>query len=251
MTSTEETDERDALRIRRVMKLIGHAKLARPGVRVLDLAARTGAFSVALAEAGAQVTAIEGRLANVRHWPATYEGKPVEVIIRDVRELGQPLPTDPPESAGLVSDPPRAQFDVVLCLGILYHLEPDDGRRLIQDMFDRTAPGGIAIIDTHVGGHWQPEPGGPDDPWGAIGNERSWWFDSDELAALLLGQPAAAALPPLEPRWSDHGEDARARLTAPAPAVLFDQVDLIARPAYPDEPPSRAWFVARKAGGQL
>lgn len=248
MTTTEE---RDALRIKRVMDLIAHAGLARPGVRVLDLAARTGAFSIALTVAGARVTAIEGRLANVRHWPATYEGKPVEVIIRDVRELGQPLPIDPPEyRARMVSDPPRAQFDVVLCLGILYHLEPDDGRRLIQDMCDRTAPGGIAIIDTHVGGHWQPEPGGPDDPWGAIGNERSWWFDIDELARELLGLDEDAALlsPIVDPDM----------VMAHPPSIVgrpnpfrYARVDGIAGRAYPDEPASRAWLVAYKAGGQL
>ena len=142
-----------------------------PGLRVLDLACRTGAFSIALAEAGADVLGIEGRPENLDRIPAStarYE-------LGDVRDL---------------SAERHGTHDVTLCLGILYHLDIMDAIGLLRAMREVTT--GFAIIDTHIGapldtvmvegrifhGHWYGEPPGL---WSSIGNPSSWWFTPDSL----------------------------------------------------------------------
>lgn len=148
------------------------------GVRVLDLACRAGAFAAAFHEAGADVVGVEGRQENL---DMAHPGP--RYLLGDVRDLD-------PEVHG--------QFDVTLCLGILYHLDADDAVRLLRAM--RAATHGIAVIDTHIGapvdevevdgqtfaGQWYGEPPGL---WSSIGNPRSWWFTDDALddAARLAG----------------------------------------------------------------
>jgi SAM-dependent methyltransferase len=210
-----DTTVTDALRVERILGLIresfgfslalgAHDLL--DGVSVLDLAALTGSISRGVARAGASVVAVEGRRSNIEGWPSDNPG--VELYEGDVRDLGRPMLFDQPASGG-------RRFDVVLCLGVLYHLEHGDARKLLADVFMRTAPGGIAIIDTHVGGCRMREPGGMGDPWGSIGNTSSWWLDRDELVEVLL---------------TDR----------------FDQVDQLKGLAFPGEPASRAWFVAKR-----
>lgn len=149
------------------------------GVRVLDLACRTGAFAAAFHEAGADVIGVEGRQENL---DMAHPGP--RYVPGDVRDL-----------LGLIDG---ERFDVTLCLGILYHLDAIDAVRLLEDM--RTATDGFAVIDTHVGapvdevevegqafaGQWYGEPPGL---WSSIGNPRSWWFTDDALddAARLAG----------------------------------------------------------------
>lgn len=142
------------------------------GLRILDLACRTGAFSTALANAGADVLGVEGRQWNLDHVPestARYE-------LADVRDITA-------ETHGT--------FDVVLCLGILYHLEPASALQLLTTMREMTER--FAVIDTHIGTHetevtvdghayrgcWFGE--NVDHPWSSIGNTRSWWFTAESL----------------------------------------------------------------------
>lgn len=186
------TEQRDALRLARVRDLIGSSVA---GLRVLDLAARVGAFSAPLALEGALVCAVEGRMSNIAEMPPS----PAQVTHGDVRDLA---------ALGL------GAFDVVLCLGVLYHLGRDDALQLLHDVVAAAAPGGVAIVDTHIsgqpGGHEVPD---HDDPWGSIGNATSWWLHPDDIEAALAAIGPVARLP---------------------------------GPAYPDEPADRAWFVARR-----
>src|SRR5262245_11887862 len=85
-------------------------------------------------------------------------------------------------------------FDITLCLGLLYHMEPVDVIQLLRVM--RTMTTGFAVIDTHAGtphgtieveghqfqGHWYHEPPGL---WSSLGNERSWWFTPESLDDAL------------------------------------------------------------------
>lgn len=159
----------DPERVAGVLDLI-RARTALPGLRVLDLACRTGAFSTALAEAGADVLGIEGRRENLDRIPPSS----ARYVLGDVRDLDLNLGT----------------YDVTLCLGILYHLDAADAIRLLRAMREVTK--GFAIIDTHIGtptdtvtvegrryhGHWYGEPPGL---WSAIGNPASWWFTPGSL----------------------------------------------------------------------
>lgn len=185
----------DPERVAGVLELV-RARTAVPGLRVLDLACRTGAFSTALAHAGAEVLGIEGRPENLNRIPpsprARYE-------LGDVRDL---------------SAIRHGTHDVTLCLGILYHLDAADAVALLRAMREVTAA--FAIIDTHVGtshdtvtvdgrifhGNWYHEPPGL---WSSIGNRASWWFTRESLddAAALAGWTTVEHVPrvpwPAEP----------------------------------------------------
>jgi SAM-dependent methyltransferase len=145
---------------------------------VLDLACRTGAFSRKLAEAGAKVLGIEGKNANFDQIPATAG---TEYLLADVRNIGKlNLP----------------QFDVILCLGLMYHFEACDVCELLHDMRARIKAGGFVIVDTHVGGrskritidgvvyngdiYNEGVPG----PWSSLGNDESFWFSEESLHHL-------------------------------------------------------------------
>jgi SAM-dependent methyltransferase len=179
----------DAERVAGVLDLI-RARTALPGLRVLDLACRTGAFSTALAEAGAVVLGIEGRRENLDRIPPSTG----RYVLGDVRDL---------------SAARHGTHDVALCLGILYHLDAADAIRLLRAMREVTR--GFAIIDTHVGapldavtvegrtfhGHWYGEPAGL---WSAIGNPASWWFTPESLddAVDLAGWSTIEHIPRIE-----------------------------------------------------
>lgn len=147
------------------------------GLRVLDLACRTGAFSTAFSQTGAAVLGIEGRRENYDRILPTHNA---EFVLGDVRDLD-------PEVHGV--------FDVTLCLGILYHLDAEDAVKLLRAM--RAVTTGFAVIDTHVAtapsfevaveghrfvGQVYPEPPGL---WSAIGNPKSFWFTPESLDAAV------------------------------------------------------------------
>lgn len=139
------------------------------GKRILDLACRTGLFTVALAKAGADVVAIEGRQENLDLAPRV-DG--VQYILGDVRAL-----------------PDLGQFDAVLCLGILYHLGAADAVALLGNLRTLTSQ---VIVDTHVGeedesilldhreyhGRTYLEPPGL---WSSLDLTSSWWFSLNSL----------------------------------------------------------------------
>lgn len=185
-----------------VLELI-RARAEVHGLRVLDLACRTGAFSAVLANAGATVLGIEGRAENFNRIPPTSTAR---YELGDVRDLSA-------DKHGI--------HDVTLCLGILYHLDARDAVALLRAM--REVTGKFAVIDTHIGtprdtvtvdgvtfhGHWYGEPPGL---WSAIGNPASWWFTPDSLddAVRLAG-------------WSE--------------------IEHVARIVWPGEPAGRHWLV--------
>ena len=80
-------------------------------LRILHLACLEGQYAVEFARQGAQVVAIEGREANIEK--ARFSKRALgldnlELIHGDVRDLSRER---------------HGSFDIVLCLGILYHLD--------------------------------------------------------------------------------------------------------------------------------
>jgi len=127
----------DELKLRRVVQIIADV-CDRPfeALRILDLACLEGLYAIELARRGARVVAIEGREANIekaRFVKQALALDTLELVLDDVRHLGR-------ERFG--------RFDVVLCLGILYHLDAPDVFEFLQRVAEvcRRA----AIIDTHV-----------------------------------------------------------------------------------------------------
>lgn len=105
-------------------------------IRVLDLACLEGQYAIEFALQGAQVLAIEGRETSIekaRFAKRALNLQNLEFLQGDVCELS-------PETHG--------RFDVVLCLGILYHLDHPDVFSFIERIANTC--NGVAVFDTYV-----------------------------------------------------------------------------------------------------
>jgi len=105
-------------------------------LRVLDLACLEGLYGLELALHGAKVVAIEGREANIekaRFAKDVLGLDNLELVQDDVRNLSR-------EKYGC--------FDVVLCIGIFYHLDVPDIFEFTENIVDVCQR--MALIDTHV-----------------------------------------------------------------------------------------------------
>jgi SAM-dependent methyltransferase len=153
-------------------------------LRVLDLACYEGAFSVALARRGAHVDAIEAREEHVQK--ARFAQEALDLTERltihqaDVRNIHEVV---------------EGGFDLVLCLGILYHLDADDAIDLAMALA-RSAP--CALIETQVAlrGPRRVESSGKEyrgrtyeedtrQPGASVGNNTSFWPTKASLLNLL------------------------------------------------------------------
>jgi SAM-dependent methyltransferase len=128
----------DLSRLRRVVQLAADLT-GRPlsELRVLDLGALEGQFAIEFALQGANAVAIEGRETNAAKARVAAELlglERLEIRVEDVREL---------------SAERHGTFDVVLCLGLLYHLDADDLFPFIGRLAE--VCGSLLILDTHVG----------------------------------------------------------------------------------------------------
>lgn len=114
--------------------VVGSADLR--GVRVADLGCLEGGFAIELALHGAETLGIEGREANIARARFAAESLGLEqcsFVQDDVRNFSA-------ERYG--------RFDVILCLGLLYHLDIDSVRALLEAM--RACCRRAVILDTHV-----------------------------------------------------------------------------------------------------
>lgn len=127
----------EELKLRRVRQLVDDL-VPRPvsQLRVLDLGAHEGLYGIELALSGAEVVFVEGRAAGaerIRFAAATLGLERASVLQQDVQRL----------SVG-----EHGEFDVILCLGLLYHLDAVEVLMLLERM--RSVCRGLLIIDTHV-----------------------------------------------------------------------------------------------------
>jgi ubiquinone/menaquinone biosynthesis C-methylase UbiE len=111
------------------------AEHIRPGERILDVGAATGAYTLNFAHRGYAVTAVDLVERHVRKLAerAAAEGLPnVACLQADARDL---------------SAFDDGSFDVVLCMGPLYHLgEEADRSRCIGECLRVLAPGGLLAV---------------------------------------------------------------------------------------------------------
>lgn len=146
-----------------------------PAGRLVDLGAGHGLFALAAADAGWDVTAVDAR---GDRYPVDDR---VTWVTQDVRETA------------------TADFDLVACLGLWYHLTADDQVQLLE-----RAAGTPIILDTHVAngkvaraelsdlveqrgytGRLYTEPDQATHSPASWGNAQSFWPRARDLYAML------------------------------------------------------------------
>jgi hypothetical protein len=210
-------------------------------LRVLDLASLEGDFSIEFAMRGAKVVGIEGRSTNIERAQARHSHPNLTFVRDDVRNLSRDQ---------------HGEFDVVLCLGILYHLDAPDCFKLLERIAQVCT--GFAVIDTHVsltrsqttehGGHryagcWYEEYGVQPTPeeteqstWASIGNLRSFWPTRPSLVNAIIDAGFTSVYETQYPAWGDIPADRVALVAVKGtrqgilaaqvdPAILSERVD--------------------------
>jgi hypothetical protein len=127
----------DEIKLRRVVQVVSDTT-RRPldRLRVLDLACHEGIYATEFARQGARVVGIEGReahLAKARFVKEALALDTLDLVQDDVRNL---------------SEAKYGAFDVVLCLGILYHLDVPDVFSFLEKVGEVCQD--VAVIDTRV-----------------------------------------------------------------------------------------------------
>jgi SAM-dependent methyltransferase len=217
------------------------------GRRIVDIGCLEGYFSIECALQGADVLGVDGKLLNVRKCE----------FVRSV--LGVQRATFVQGDAMEVNRESAGRFDVVLALGLLYHLDnPYAFLENVARLCD-----GFAVIDTHVAlaaqpetikNGWRPElsgmrtfafggrqyegrlfrefpPGTARDvkdvsPTASLDNELSLWLTEDSLVQMLhdVGFSGTEKVVfPSDSRtwWSDIRQDCRVLLVASSPRSRF------------------------------
>lgn len=105
-------------------------------LRILDLGALEGQFAIEFALQGASVVAVEGRKSNcdrIRFAADLLGLKNLDIIESDVRVINKKV---------------IGSFDVVLCLGLYYHIDKESILPFSRLLFELTE--NLCVIDTHI-----------------------------------------------------------------------------------------------------
>lgn len=172
------------------------AGVAKPGDRVIDLAAGPCLFAKIARDEGCIVTAVDAR---VERKPSDEELGTIRFIQSDIRNFD------------------LQGFDIILCLGMLYHFDVDDQLRFLE----RCARSGVPIIletqihvdalvpadetldwarkvvrREHYDGIVFPE---QDNPMASVGNPESFWATEASLLRMMedAGFTSVARIDPL------------------------------------------------------
>jgi SAM-dependent methyltransferase len=182
----------DEVKLRRVTQIaLDVLGQSLAGYRVLDLACLEGMYALELAHRGAEVVAIEGREANIEkaRFAARILDLDVDFQLGDVRDLDRGH---------------HGEFDLVLALGILYHLDGADLFSLVERIGDvcRRA----AIIDTGVGNAGSEQLKHGNDEYRGVRlvehtpesteteRQQAVWSSLDNLTAVALTRPSLERL---------------------------------------------------------
>jgi SAM-dependent methyltransferase len=124
-------------RVKRIVQIVSDiCQKPWENLRVLDLACLEGGFSIEFALRGASVLGIEGReahIAKAKFVKGVLSLTNVDFIQDDVRNI---------------SSEKYGHFDVVLCLGILYHLDSPDVFLFIEKIAEICDH--LVVIDTEI-----------------------------------------------------------------------------------------------------
>jgi Methyltransferase domain len=127
----------EELKLRRVAQLVADLSSRPSGdLRVIDLGALEGLYGIELALGGAEVVFVEGRQASA------------DKIQFAIDALGLRRASVRTQDVRLLSRAEHGEFDVVLCIGLLYHLEQEGLFEVIRRM--REVSSGFVVVDTHI-----------------------------------------------------------------------------------------------------
>jgi hypothetical protein len=213
--------------------------------RVLDIASLEGDYSAEFARRGASVLGVEGRRNNIERARSRFDLPNLAFAQDDVRNI---------------SKAKYGEFDVVLCLGILYHLDAPDCFRMLEAISEVCTD--LAIIDTHVSGRrsehveyrgrryagWryreyaaEPSPEEQEaSTWASIGNVHSFWPTRPSLANAIADAGFSSVFECQYPAWNDMPADRVAMAARKGvrqqplaagfdPALLDERVDEVPR----------------------
>lgn len=132
----KQKGDQNSVKVRRILQLTkdftsGDFKK----LRILDLACAEAIYSIEAALRGAEVVAIDGRMERMQLGMAYAQKKALRInfLQKDVTTISR-------EDLGT--------FDIIYCLGILYHLEIAEVFQLIRQMHDMCTR--AVIIDTQI-----------------------------------------------------------------------------------------------------
>jgi len=185
--------------------------------RVLDLACLEGHYAIEFAAHGAKAVAIEGREANIAK--ARY--------VKDRLNLSKlELHTDDVRNLSLAK---YGEFDIVICSGILYHLQDPDAFEFLASIAEVCK--GIVLFDTFValsgqtsvaynGGqisglkyfeHYEndTEEDKKIQLWASIDNTYSYWMTQPSFINLLADNGFTSFHQVLLPTMPNTGDDRR------------------------------------------
>lgn len=235
-------------RIRRYLQIVADfGATAFDKMRVLELACFEGMYGAEFAARGASVLGVEIRDANIEK--ARFAKRVLEL---DSLELRQ-------DDVRNVSRERDGAFDVVICSGILYHLEAAQAVRLIHTL--RTMTTRLLIVDTrialraktsaevegrryHGSLYREHAPGSSaaervQDNWASIDNETSFWFTRESLVNLMRHAGFGSVYECHAPGLKKHAEDRASLVGLPSarvepmlsPTAGLDERDLPERSA--------------------
>ena len=217
----------DEVKLRRVVQIVSDLFDARLSeLRVLDLACLEGMYALEFARRGSEVVAIEGREANLAkaRFSARALGLEIDFRLEDVRNLSR-------EEHG--------EFDVVLCLGILYHLDAPDVFHFAERL--SAVCRRALIVDTSVAG--------------AGSEEQAHAGRVYRGSTLFEHDSSSSAEERLRALWSSLDNASAWALTRPSLVSLlgrsgFTSVSECWLPAEPAKSPTRITLVALKGAEQ-
>ena len=226
-------------------------------LRVLDLGCGEGLYALEFAQHGAQTLGIESRdyhLARAEFARRALRLDNARFVQGDVRQVT-------PETFG--------RFDVVLCSGILYHLDTPDVFHLIRQL--RAVTSGLCVIDTSTslspdvevefegrsyrGSFYEEHAVGLSEAdklraaGASIDNERSFWIAKHDIVNALMDVGFSSVLECLAPLpyMLRNGRVTLAAMAGP-PVTAFQQIgpDVLEKrwparwglQAFPEPPPT-------------
>jgi len=129
----------DHFKLNRIKQLVADLGYLRPGIRLLDIASLESMFANEFALEGLEVVSIEGRESNIER------GKFAARVL-GANNIGFYM-----DDVNNISEEKYGRFDVILCMGILYHIAKDKYLDFLKNV--TACCKDVLIVDTFTSLH--------------------------------------------------------------------------------------------------